>query len=216
MGSTGRTGRNFNYAANFIHQLQRQLPAFPLDGALGLYSSVPIISFGSETCSEFFFFFFNLAESFFYRKWPRAKIREAFGTLVSSVSSLIIKYDTGEMCSVICDAFVTSRTVAHQAPGSTGSSRQEHWSGLPCPPPGDLPDAGIESTSLCLLLWQMDSLPLAPPAKPNKGEKGSEVAQSCPTLCDPMDCRPPGSSVHGIFQARVLEWVAISFSRRSS
>ena len=40
----------------------------------------------------------------------------------------------------------------------------------------------------------------------------SEVAQSCPTLCNPMDCSPPGSSVHGIFQARVLEWVAISFS----
>ena len=39
-----------------------------------------------------------------------------------------------------------------------------------------------------------------------------EVAQSCPTLSDPMDCSPPGSSVHGIFQARTLEWVAISFS----
>ena len=37
----------------------------------------------------------------------------------------------------------------------------------------------------------------------------SEVAQSCPTLGDPMDCSPPGSSVHGIFQARVLEWGAI-------
>ena len=44
----------------------------------------------------------------------------------------------------------------------------------------------------------------------------SEVAQSCPTLCDPMDCSPPGSSVHGIFQARVLEWVAIAFSRGPS
>ena len=44
----------------------------------------------------------------------------------------------------------------------------------------------------------------------------SEVAQSCPTLCDPMDCSPPGSSIHGIFQARGLEWVAISFSRGSS
>ena len=41
----------------------------------------------------------------------------------------------------------------------------------------------------------------------------SEVAQSCLTLCDPMDCSLPGSSVHGIFQARVLKWVAISFSR---
>ena len=37
--------------------------------------------------------------------------------------------------------------------------------------------------------------------------------QSCPTLCDPIDCSPPGSSVHGILQARILEWVAISFSR---
>ena len=40
----------------------------------------------------------------------------------------------------------------------------------------------------------------------------SEVAQSCPTLHDPMDCSLPGSSVHGIFQARVLEWVSIAFS----
>ena len=39
-----------------------------------------------------------------------------------------------------------------------------------------------------------------------------EVSQSCPTLSDPMDCSPPGSSVHGIFQARVLEWGAIAFS----
>jgi len=42
----------------------------------------------------------------------------------------------------------------------------------------------------------------------------SEVAESCPTLSDPMDCGPPGSSVHGIFQARVLEWGAIAFSRQ--
>ena len=44
----------------------------------------------------------------------------------------------------------------------------------------------------------------------------SEVAQSCPTLCDRMDYSLPGSSLHGILQARVLEWVAISFSRGSS
>ena len=44
----------------------------------------------------------------------------------------------------------------------------------------------------------------------------SEVAQSCLTLCDPVDCNPPGSSAHGILQARVLEWVAISFCRGSS
>ena len=42
--------------------------------------------------------------------------------------------------------------------------------------------------------------------------KRNEVAQSCLTLCDPMDCSPLGSSVHGILQTRVLEWVAVSFS----
>ena len=41
-------------------------------------------------------------------------------------------------------------------------------------------------------------------------------AQSCPTLCDSMDCSPPGSSVHRILQARILEWLAIPFSRVSS
>ena len=45
-----------------------------------------------------------------------------------------------------------------------------------------------------------------------KVKSESEVTQSCPTLRDPMDCSPPGSSVHGIFQARVLEWGAIAFS----
>ena len=45
-----------------------------------------------------------------------------------------------------------------------------------------------------------------------KVKSESEVAQSCPTLSDPTDCSLPGSSVHGIFQARVLEWGAIAFS----
>ena len=43
-----------------------------------------------------------------------------------------------------------------------------------------------------------------------KVKSESEVAESCPTLCDPMDCGPPGSSVHGIFQTKVLEWGAIA------
>ena len=49
-----------------------------------------------------------------------------------------------------------------------------------------------------------------------KVKSESEVAQSCPTLRDPMDCSLPGSSIHGIFQARVLEWGAIAFSEPSS
>ena len=48
------------------------------------------------------------------------------------------------------------------------------------------------------------------------GRNQSEVTQSCPTFCDPMDCSLPGSSVHEILQERILEWVAISFFRGSS
>ena len=57
-------------------------------------------------------------------------------------------------------------TEALQAPPSMGFSRQEYWSGLPCPPLGDLPDPGIEPASLCLLHWQAGSLPLVLPGKP--------------------------------------------------
>ena len=71
---------------------------------------------------------------------------------------------------------------AHQAPPSLEFSRQEHWSG-------------------CHFLLQC-----------TKAKSESEVALSCQTLQYPMDCSLPGSSIHGIFQARVLEWVAISFS----
>ena len=49
-----------------------------------------------------------------------------------------------------------------------------------------------------------------------KVKSESEVTQSCPTLSDPMDCSLPGSSVRGIFQARVLEWVAIAFSAKGT
>ena len=75
---------------------------------------------------------------------------------------------------------------AHQAPPSLGFSRQEHWSG-------------------CHFLL---------PCMKVKSE--SEVAQSCLALSDPMDCSLTDSSVHGIFQARVLEWGAIAFSDSSA
>ena len=58
--------------------------------------------------------------------------------------------------------FVTLWTVTPQAPLTMGSSRQEHWRGLPCPSPGDLPDPGIEPGSPAL---QAESLPSEPPAK---------------------------------------------------
>ena len=54
---------------------------------------------------------------------------------------------------------------------------------------------------------QADFLTFEPPAA-----AAAKSLQSCPALCDPMDCSPPGSSIHGILQARVLEWGAIAFS----
>ena len=78
--------------------------------------------------------------------------------------------------------WVTPETAAHQAPPSLGFSRQEHWSG-------------------CYVLLQC-----------MKVKSESEVTQLCLTLSDPMDCSLPGSSVHGILQARTLEWGAIAFS----
>ena len=68
----------------------------------------------------------------------------------------------------------------------------------------------MQSTSWETLGWMKHKLEL------RLKESESEVTQSCPTLCDPMDCSLSGSSVHGIFQARVLERIAISFSRGSS
>ena len=115
--------------------------------------------------------------------------------------------------------FATPQTVARQAPLSMGFSRQENWSGVPCPPPEHLSSLGTEPTSPALAgnsfthwaTWE-SSFYLQPTLK----ESESEVAQSCPTLCNPMDCSLSGSSVHGIFQTTVLEWIAISFSRGSS
>ena len=79
------------------------------------------------------------------------------------------------------------------------SVRPHRWQPTRLPRPWDFPgkNAGVG----CHFLLQSEKV---------KSER--EVAQSCPTLRSPMDCSPPGSSVHGIFQARVLEWIAIAFS----
>ena len=130
-----------------------------------------------------------------------------------------------------------------------GFSRQEYWSGLPLPSPGELSYPGFKPMSPSLagrfstteppgklkaniphiknkLKQQQQKentkMPFGHLAHETfdpshaKSESESEVAQSCPTLCDPMDCSPPGSAVHGIFQARILEWGATAFSRGSS
>ena len=121
--------------------------------------------------------------------------------------------------------FVTPWTVAYHSPLSMGFSREEYWSGLTFPSPENIPDPGIEPGPPSEPPWKSTSLP-RPWDSPGKNtgvgchfllqsrkvKSESEVAQPCPTLRDPMDCSLPGSSVHGIFQARVLEWGAIAFS----
>ena len=89
-------------------------------------------------------------------------------------------------------------------------------------------NTGVGSFSLLQLLFANQGLnpglphcrwifyQLSHKGSPNLRKSENEVVQSCPTLCNPMDCSLQGSSIHGIFQARVLEWVAISFSRGSS
>ena len=81
----------------------------------------------------------------------------------------------------------------------SNSLRPHRWQPTRLPHPWDSP--GKNTGVGCHFLLQC-----------MKVKSESEVAQSCPTLSDPMDCRPPASSVHGIFQARVLEWGAIAFS----
>ena len=106
-------------------------------------------------------------------------------------------------------------TIARQAPLSTGFPRQEYWSGSPFPSPGDLLDPGIESTSL-VFAGRVSTPEL--PGKPEiqdshiQNHTAAKSLQSCLTLCDPTDGSPPGSSVPGILQAGIPEWVAVSFS----
>ena len=91
----------------------------------------------------------------------------------------------------------------------------KYWSGQPIPSPVDLPDPGIKPGFPAL---QLDSLPAEHCQVLNKIKVlcFCLVTKSCSTLCDLMVYSPPGSSVHGVLQARILEWVVILFSRGSS
>ena len=87
--------------------------------------------------------------------------------------SLLSRRSSVCVCISRVQLFATPWTAAHQAPLSMGFFRQEYWNGWPCPPPGDLPDPGIESTSPTL--WA-DFLPSEPPGKPNyQGSPGGDL-----------------------------------------
>ena len=106
-----------------------------------------------------------------------------------------------------------------QLPWVPGASRTPETQQV-APFPGANPSSPAQPQEQTSMDDSHAEVEIKPQLKPRgsvakEGRKG-KVAQSCPTLCDPMDCSLPGFSVHGIFQVRVLEWVAISFSRGSS
>ena len=126
-----------------------------------------------------------------------------------------------------CLILLQPHAVAHQAPLSVGFCRQQYWSGMLFPTPGDLPDPEIKPASPVLRVLPADSLLAEPLGKPRSflcTHKKKMHVQSCLTVCDPpthtpppppLDCSPLGCCVHGNFQARVLGWVVISYSRGS-
>jgi len=149
--------------------------------------------------------------------WEKRMPNYPFTGMLLLLLLLLSRFSRVRLCE-------TPYTAAHQAPPSLGFSRQEHWSGLPFPSPmhksenwkwsrsvvsNSSQPHGVQPTRL-LDPWDF-------PGKSTgvgchfllqgmKVKSESEVTQLCLTLSDPMDCSPPGSSVHGIFQARVLEW----------
>ena len=97
-----------------------------------------------------------------------------------------------------------------------GFSRQEYWSGLPFPSPATDTKAIVKTIlDVEKLEERLDMLNSNMLIKDKDFKVIVKVDQSCPTLCDPMNCSPLGSSVHGILQASILKWVAISFSKGS-
>ena len=100
-----------------------------------------------------------------------------------------------------------------------GFSRQEYWNGLPFSSPGDSTNLGIKSTSPTLAggffyHWATRKGPRCIYQSENNSVH-SKLLQSCLTLCGHMICSPSGSSVHGILQTRILEWVAMPVSNNS-
>ena len=102
---------------------------------------------------------------------------------------------------------MTPWTVAHQAPLSMGFSRQGYWCELPFSPPGDRPHPAIEPTSPALAGGFVTPEPRAKPIV--EYYMCAQSLSRARLSATPVNCSHPGSSVHGILRARILEWVAI-------
>jgi len=108
------------------------------------------------------------------KSWPLDRGNPSFQNLTSLITHVCYHYyflsesgnRVGGLVTKLCPTLATPWTVAHQAPPSMGFSRQESWSGLPFPPPGDLPNPETEPRSLESDPLQADSLPSEPPENP--------------------------------------------------
>ena len=160
-------------------------------------------------------------ESVLCIRWPKYW---SFSTTLLLLLLLLSPFSHVWLCA-------TPYRAAHQAPPSQGFSWQEHWSGLPFPSPMHESEKWKWSRSVLSDSYRPHGLQptrlLHPWDFPSKSTgvgchcllhfyylaaAAAKSLPSCPTLWDLMDCSPPSFSIHGILQARTLEWVAISFS----
>ena len=112
-------------------------------------------------------------------------------------------------CSVFLWRFAILWIVAHHAPLSMQFPRQKQWSGQPFPSLGYLPNPGIKPASPVSSVMATEFFTAEPPGKLFNHTMKMKVlvSQLCLTLCNPMECSLAGSSVHGILQARIVEWL---------
>ena len=125
-----------------------------------------------------------------------------------------------QVCSAAAKSLQSCPTLCDPMDGSPwgcpipGILQQEHWSGLPfLSPMHESEKWKWKWSRVWLLATPWTAAHQAPPSMGFSRQECWSGVPLCPTLCDPMDCSLPGSSVHGILQARILKWIAISFSR---
>ena len=116
-----------------------------------------------------------------------------------------------ESCPTLCDPMDSSLP----GPSVHGILQARILEWVATPSPGELPHPGSKPEYLALTgIFSTTEPPVDSPK--NCADVHAKSLQLCPTVCDPTDCSPPGSSVRGILQARILEWLAIFFYRGSS